>query len=34
LDEDILTIDAHRIADIPVLMTIIGGKVIYDANAV
>jgi predicted amidohydrolase YtcJ len=34
LDEDILTIDAHRIADIPVIMTIIGGKVIYDANAV
>lgn len=32
LDEDILTIDAHRIADIPVLMTIVGGKVIYDVN--
>jgi predicted amidohydrolase YtcJ len=32
LGEDILTIDAHRIADIPVLMTIIGGKVVYNAN--
>jgi len=32
LDDDILTIDPHRIADIPVLMTIVGGKIVYDGS--
>ena len=31
LGEDILTIDPHRIGDIPVLVTIVGGKIVYDA---
>ena len=30
LGEDILTIDPHKIKDIPVLMTIAGGKIVYD----
>ena len=30
LGQDIMTIDAHAIKDIPVLMTIVGGKVVYD----
>jgi predicted amidohydrolase YtcJ len=30
LDEDLLTIDPHRIGEIPVLMTIIGGKIVFD----
>jgi len=30
IDENILTIDPHTICDIPVLMTIAGGKIVYD----
>ena len=30
LEEDILTIDPHRIGEIPVLMTIVGGKTVFD----
>ena len=30
LEEDILTIDPHRIGEIPVLMTIVGGKIVFD----
>jgi len=30
LDEDLLTIDPHRIGEIPVLMTIVGGKIVFD----
>jgi len=33
LDEDILTIDPHDISDIPTLMTILGGEVVYDSGA-
>jgi predicted amidohydrolase YtcJ len=32
LGEDILTVDAHAIENIPVLMTILGGEVIYDVR--
>ncbi len=32
LGEDILTIDPHKIKDIPVLMTIVGGKIVYGAE--
>lgn len=32
LAEDILTIDPKKIKDIPVLMTITGGKIVYDAG--
>jgi predicted amidohydrolase YtcJ len=32
LGEDILTIDPHNIKDIPTLMTIVGGRVVYDAG--
>jgi predicted amidohydrolase YtcJ len=32
LDEDILTIEPHRIKDIRNLMTIIGGEIVYDAG--
>jgi predicted amidohydrolase YtcJ len=32
LGEDILTIDPHKIKDIPVLMTIVGGKIVYNAG--
>jgi predicted amidohydrolase YtcJ len=34
LGEDILAIDPHHITDIPVLMTIVGGKTVYDAGLV
>jgi predicted amidohydrolase YtcJ len=30
LEEDILTIDAHKIKDIPVLLTIVGGEIVYN----
>jgi predicted amidohydrolase YtcJ len=33
LDEDILTVDPHSIKDIRTVMTIVGGKVVYDAGA-
>lgn len=32
LGEDLLTIDPHKIKDIPVLMTIAGGKIVYNAG--
>jgi hypothetical protein len=32
LDEDILTVEPHKIKDIRNLMTIIGGKIVYDAG--
>jgi hypothetical protein len=32
IGEDILAIDAHKIKDIPVLMTIVGGKVVYKSS--
>jgi predicted amidohydrolase YtcJ len=32
LDEDILTVEPHRIKDIRTLMTMVGGKVVYDAG--
>jgi predicted amidohydrolase YtcJ len=32
LDEDILTVDAHTIKDIRTLMTIVGGKIVYDVR--
>jgi hypothetical protein len=32
LADDILTADAHDIGKIPVLMTIVGGKIVYDAS--
>jgi predicted amidohydrolase YtcJ len=32
LGEDILTIDPHKIKDIPVLMTIVGGEIVYDTG--
>jgi predicted amidohydrolase YtcJ len=32
LGEDILTVDPHEIGDIPVLMTIVGGKIVYDKS--
>jgi hypothetical protein len=33
LDEDILSVDPHEIGDIPVLMTIVGGKIVYDKSS-
>jgi predicted amidohydrolase YtcJ len=32
LDQDILTVEPHSIKDIRNLMTIIGGKIVYDAE--
>lgn len=32
IGEDILTIDAHKIKDIPTLMTIVGGKIAFNAE--
>ena len=34
LDKDILTIDPHSIIDTQTLMTIVGGKVVYDAKII
>ncbi len=34
LGEDILAIEPHKIKDIPVLMTIINGEIVYDADAI
>jgi len=31
LDKDILTIDPHQIKEIKNLMTVVGGKIVYDA---
>ena len=33
LDRDYLTIPADEIKDIQTLMTIVGGRIVYDANA-
>jgi hypothetical protein len=33
LDGDPLTVDVHKIADIKVLKTVVGGKVVYDSSA-
>lgn len=33
LGQNILTVDAHTISDIPILMTIVGGKVVYDSGS-
>jgi predicted amidohydrolase YtcJ len=33
LDEDILSIDPHKIKDIPVLMTIVGGKIVHNSRS-
>ncbi len=30
IGEDILTLDPHKIGEIPVLMTIVGGKIVFD----
>lgn len=32
LDQDILTVDAHKIKDVNVLMTIVGGKIVYKSS--
>ena len=32
IGDDILTVDPHKIGEIPVLMTIIGGKVVFEEN--
>lgn len=32
LGEDILTVDEHKIKDIPILMTIVDGKIVHDAS--
>ena len=32
IGDDILTVDPHKIGEIPVLMTIVGGKVVYDKS--
>jgi predicted amidohydrolase YtcJ len=34
LGEDILTVDPHYIKDIPTLMTIVGGRIVYDSGAI
>jgi predicted amidohydrolase YtcJ len=33
IGEDILTVDAHNIGQIPVLMTIVGGKIVFDKTS-
>jgi predicted amidohydrolase YtcJ len=33
LDQDIMTVEAHTIGNIKVVMTIVGGKIVYDAYA-
>jgi predicted amidohydrolase YtcJ len=33
IDQNILTIDPHKIDSLKVLMTIVGGKVVFDAGA-
>ena len=30
INEDLLTVDTHRIGEIQVLMTIVGGKIVFD----
>jgi len=33
IDDDILTIDPHKIVDLGIVMTIVGGNVVYDAGS-
>jgi predicted amidohydrolase YtcJ len=33
IGEDILTVDPHKIGEIPVLMTIVGGKIVFDKES-
>ena len=33
IGDDILTVDPHKIGGIPVLMTIVGGKIVFDENS-
>jgi predicted amidohydrolase YtcJ len=32
LGEDILSVEAHSIKDIPVIMTVVGGRVVYESD--
>ena len=32
IGDDILTVDPHKIGEIPVLMTIVGGKIVFDES--
>lgn len=32
IGDDILTVDPHKIGEIPMLMTIVGGKIVFDAS--
>lgn len=34
IDGDILTIDPHKTTDLHILMTIVGGNVVYDAGII
>jgi hypothetical protein len=34
LGEDILTVDPRKISDIPVLMTIVGGKIVFSSEKI
>ncbi len=33
IGDDILTVDPHKIGELPVLMTIVGGKIVYDESS-
>ena len=33
IGDDILTVDPHKIGEIPVLMTIVNGKIVFNRNA-
>lgn len=33
IDQDIMTAEAHTLEDIKVVMTIVGGKIVYEASA-
>jgi hypothetical protein len=32
LGEDILSVEAHSIKDIPIMMTVVGGRVVYESG--
>ena len=32
IGDDILNVDPHKIGEIPVLMTIVGGKIVFDES--
>jgi hypothetical protein len=32
IGDDILTVDPHKIGEIPVLMTIVGGNIVFDES--